>query len=187
MKKLVFILASLITAYPLYADEQAVFTQQSQEAIKAFSESLKGALLSAIKSGGPTQAITVCNVTAPLIASELSNKYGFNIARTSLKVRNPNNQADVWEKQGLNQFEIDKNKGASIDSLMISESVTQDGQQERRLLKAIPTGKLCLTCHGENIAPDVQAKLNTLYPDDKATGFKLGDIRGAFTIRKVVQ
>jgi len=49
-------------------------------------------------------------------------------------------------------------------------------------MKAIPTGEGCLKCHGQNIAPEITAKLKENYPDDKATGFKLGDVRGAFSI-----
>lgn len=186
MKKISIFIACLI-AQPVFADEQAKFLQQGQHAIQAFSEALKSALLSAMESGGPTEAVAVCKDVAPLIASELSNQYNFNIARTSLKVRNPNNVADVWEKAVLNQFENSKNQGAEIGDLKISELVTQGNQQERRLMKAIPTGQLCLTCHGENIEPTLQTRLQELYPDDEATGFKLGDIRGAFTIRKVIQ
>jgi hypothetical protein len=41
---------------------------------------------------------------------------------------------------------------------------------------------MCLGCHGKNIAPEVQAKLDELYPEDQATGFSEGDLRGAFVI-----
>ena len=49
-------------------------------------------------------------------------------------------------------------------------------------MKAIPTGELCLVCHGTQIAPQVLEKLDALYPRDEARGFSAGDIRGAFTI-----
>ena len=53
-------------------------------------------------------------------------------------------------------------------------------------MKAIPTGGVCLACHGENLAQGVQETITTLYPNDKATGFKSGDIRGAFVVTKVL-
>ena len=40
----------------------------------------------------------------------------------------------------------------------------------------------CLKSHGENIDTTVSAKLNELYPTDKAIGYKPGEVRGAFTI-----
>ena len=48
-------------------------------------------------------------------------------------------------------------------------------------MKAIPTAELCLACHGTKIDPVVAAKLTELYPRDQARGYKVGDIRGAFT------
>ena len=44
---------------------------------------------------------------------------------------------------------------------------------------------LCLRCHGEP-GPDISAEdlalIQRLYPQDKATGFKLGQLRGAWRI-----
>jgi hypothetical protein len=51
-------------------------------------------------------------------------------------------------------------------------------------MKAIPTGEICLACHGESISPDVATAIREAYPQDQATGFSLGDIRGAFTLSK---
>lgn len=189
MKYFVFLLcASLsLASYSVVADEQQQFQQQSKAAIKEFATTLKGALLTAMKSGGPTEAIQVCNQVAPTIAASLSKQYGFEIARTSLKVRNPDNKADCWEQKTLQQFEDRKQAGEEVSSLTFSENISRGENQEIRMMKAIPTGKVCLKCHGSNIAEPVQALLNTLYPDDQATGFALGDIRGAFTLRKTIQ
>ena len=38
----------------------------------------------------------------------------------------------------------------------------------------------------EQLTPAVIDKLKALYPDDKAVGYRPGDIRGAMTIRKPV-
>jgi len=48
-----------------------------------------------------------------------------------------------------------------------------------------PLEKLqCLKCHGEDIDPKVAAKLDALYPQDNARGYKVGQVRGAFTLKK---
>ncbi|MBL1319505.1 MAG: DUF3365 domain-containing protein [Methylophaga sp.] len=189
MKKLVCLSFTLLTlvSFSVVADEQKEFQIQSKAAIKEFASTLKGALVSAMKSGGPTEAIQVCNQVAPAIAATLSEKYGFEIARTSLKVRNPDNKADCWERKVLNQFEKRKQAGEEVKTLTFSETVTSDDGQEMRIMKAIPTGAVCLKCHGSNIAEPVQTSLSELYPEDQATGFSLGDIRGAFTIRKTIE
>ena len=53
-------------------------------------------------------------------------------------------------------------------------------------MRALPTQELCLGCHGtdDRLSPAVKARLAALYPDDKAVGYGLGQIRGAMTIKK---
>jgi len=65
-----------------------------------------------------------------------------------------------------------------------SEVVDVNGSKEFRFMKAIPTGGACLACHGETLSPELAEKVKTLYPQDLATGFMLGDIRGAFVVTK---
>jgi hypothetical protein len=65
-----------------------------------------------------------------------------------------------------------------------SEVAAIDGKQQFRFMKAIPTGALCLQCHGSNMSPEVSARLAELYPGDKATGYTEGDIRGAFVVTR---
>jgi hypothetical protein len=154
----------------------------SKKVVMEFMTSLKGELKAAMKAGGPVNAINVCHEKAPAIAAELSQKHGWKIARTSLKTRNPANSPDIWETKVLNDFEARKAKGEDVKPMAFFEAVDADGKQNFRFMKAIPTGEVCLKCHGTDIAPAVKAKLQELYPNDMATGFKLGDIRGAFTI-----
>jgi hypothetical protein len=49
-------------------------------------------------------------------------------------------------------------------------------------MRAIPTDALCLTCHGKTLAPDLAAAIARNYPGDQATGFELGQLRGAFSV-----
>jgi hypothetical protein len=182
--KSALLLAAVMASNTAIADQHLQFTQKSQHAIKEFASSLKKALKTEMSAGGPLEAINVCNQQAPLIADSLSRKYNMTIARTSLKVRNQNNQADEWEKKVLKQFEHLKQTGDPIESLVFSEAISGNSGMEMRMIKAIPTGQVCLTCHGDNIAEEVQAKITMLYPEDQATGFQLGDIRGAFTVKQ---
>ena len=135
-----------------------------------------------MREGGPGNAIQVCKNKAPEIAADMSQKHGWRVARTSLKLRNPQNEADAWEMNVLNEFEKRKAAGEEIKKLEFAEIVTTEGEKQFRYMKAIPTGKVCQECHGTNIAPDVEASLKQNYPRDNAKGFKEGDIRGAFTI-----
>jgi hypothetical protein len=53
-------------------------------------------------------------------------------------------------------------------------------------MRALPTVELCTQCHGaaDRLSPAVKAQLAQLYPDDRATGYAVGEIRGAMTLRK---
>jgi hypothetical protein len=104
------------------------------------------------------------------------------IARTSLKLRQPDNAPDEWETRQLQSFERRKAAGENPAGIEVGEYVQSGGKTLFRYMKAIPTGEVCLNCHGSALAPEVTAKLKELYPADAATGFKLGDLRGAFTI-----
>lgn len=154
---------------------------------KSFLGELKGALQAGMKEGGPVAAIGICNTKASLIADEQSKKFGWTLARTSLQNRSPNNAPDAWEKAVLKDFEKQKAAGADVMKLELAKIVEQDGQRQIRYMKAIPTGKLCLVCHGTEITADVDARLQELYPDDLARGYSEGDIRGAFSFTEVLK
>ncbi|MBC8270351.1 MAG: DUF3365 domain-containing protein, partial [Rhodospirillaceae bacterium] len=157
----------------------------SRAVIKDFFGSLKGELVDALTNGGPVNAIGVCNTQAPAIADAHSKAKGWGIARTSLKLRNQANAPDEWETPVLNDFEARKAKGEDTSKMEFAEVVETGGKKEFRYMKAIPTDeKPCLACHGGNISEEVAAKLDDLYPQDKARGYNAGDIRGAFTIRQ---
>lgn len=163
-------------------NEQAVEKKlelQAKGKIKQFSGELKTALVSAIQKDGLASAVAVCQDQAPEIAAKLSTD-GWTVARTSLKTRNAANVPDEWETLVLASFEEQAKAGEPISKL--SATHTSDG--DFRYMKAIPTGQLCLACHGSSVDPDLQKTINARYPHDTATGFALNDIRGAFTISK---
>ena len=41
---------------------------------------------------------------------------------------------------------------------------------------------LCLSCHGNVLAPEVANHIEEAYPDDQATGFEIGDLRGVYWV-----
>lgn len=68
--------------------------------------------------------------------------------------------------------------------LIKAEVVEEKGHKVFRMMKAIPTTEVCTKCHGETLAAPVAAKLDELYSADQARGYKVGDQRGAFTLKK---
>lgn len=158
--------------------------QEAMQLSQQFGKQLKSILQASIVTSGPVEAMRVCKISAPQIAYKLSQEKGWNIARTSHKVRNPNNAPDAWEKAIIEQWQDKMARGAPLANLQSSAIIQQNGQSVYRFMKAIPTGKLCLNCHGTTLSGPVQNALQDLYPDDQATGFKKGQLRGAFTLQK---
>ena len=159
----------------------------SRATVKEFMQSLKKELQAGMQDGGPVNAVGVCNLTAPGIANTYSVRHGWDVGRTSLRLRNPANAPDAWERSVLESFEQRKQAGEDPATMEYHEVVRQNGSKEFRYMKAIPTGKICLVCHGEQVDSVTKQRIDALYPDDQAIGFREGDIRGAFTITQPLQ
>jgi hypothetical protein len=151
---------------------------RSRELATSLQQSLGARLTAAISAGGPIGAIDVCKVEAPQIAAQLSAAAEARVGRTALKVRNSNNAPDSAARAVLERFELAWRGDPSTPPDMFS--VAADGSA--RYMRAIPTQALCVTCHGPALAPDVAAAIAARYPNDAATGFAVGDLRGAFVI-----
>lgn len=143
----------------MLAAKEALFTRLSSR------------LMEAIGSGGPSAAISVCKHEAPEIAKEVSAEQGLLIGRTGVRLRNPNNTAPKWAA-ALTEAKTDKPTFAKLS----------DGHAAALL--PIKLQGQCLMCHGptEQIAPVIQEQLSKLYPNDQATGFQEGELRGWFWI-----
>lgn len=176
--------ASTAAAADTTASATDALTSQATESIAAFASALKAELTAAMQEGGPLQAIDVCHVRAPIIAREISEQQGMTLSRVSLRNRNPANAPRRWQTAVLQEFEARRASGEDVAELSWKSTVPGPGGQEFRFMKAIPTAPVCLACHGESIAPPVAEKLAELYPDDAATGFREGDIRGAFVVTR---
>ncbi len=182
----VSIIAFTLVTPSLAADDLAQRAAAARKATQSMQSQLQKELKGAMKAGGPVNAIGVCKTRAPAIAANLSKEQNMKIGRTSLKLRNPANAPDAWERTVLQLFDLRKKNGENPANIEYYETVTSNGKKEFRYMKAIaiPEKAPCLMCHGEKLDDKVAAKLKELYPKDQATGFKTGDLRGAFTVRQ---
>ena len=98
-------------------------------------------------------------------------------------MRNPGNAPDDFERRVLEDFAVRIMAGTPPGTLEHSEIVTTNGVRTLRYMKPIMmVDQPCSVCHGGALADDVKAKVSALYPDDQATGFKPGELRGAFSV-----
>ncbi len=187
MKKLV--VAAMLCSLPfMVSADMDQYKAEAKQITGAFFEELKSELVKGMKAGGPVTAIGVCNSLAPVIAMKHSQTSGWDVGRTSLKLRNPGNAPDAWESGVLQKFEERRAGGEGPDTLAYAEIVEEGGDKYFRFMKGIvmpPAEKMpCLMCHGDNIDAKTAAMLDELYPQDEARGYKAGQVRGAFTLKK---
>lgn len=157
---------------------------QATTLVKEYATALQAALKDAMGASGPVGAISFCHDQAPQIAANISQSSGWTVGRTSLRVRNASSSPDEYETKAMEEFLDRIAKGEAVTNLVKGEIIQEKGAKVFRFVKAIPTTEVCLTCHGAKIKPEIKAKLDELYPGDKATGFGLGDMRGVFTLSK---
>ncbi len=149
-------------------------TAQSQGAILT-------KLSTAIQQKGIESAIIYCNTNISNIMDSLSHVYHCKIRRTSLKLRNtansPRNDDEVIMLQQLHENYVNHKTTQG-------RVVERDGKfiYYKPIIVMMNT---CLKCHGEpnqEISSNVLKKIQELYPNDQATGFKLNDFRGMWVV-----
>jgi hypothetical protein len=140
-------------------------------------KTLGGTLMKQVATNGAVAALEFCNLEALPITDSVASTYNVVIQRISEKNRNPknalNSQLDIqiWEAYLNNEANG------------IIQKTDESGKTVfyKPIKMAMET---CLNCHGniETIKPQVAEKIKELYPNDKATGFSMNDLRGMWKV-----
>ena len=184
------VLISLMLVSPaLFAGDNssAEREQAAQKVAQQFMKQLGGHLKKEMKSNGPVAAIKVCKDVAPTIANELSLENGWRVTRVTTKTRNSMlGTPDKWERETLTAFETRAAKGEDYGTMKHSEAVDEAGKSYFRFMKPLAVQPVCLKCHGSNeqIPDMVKVELDKQYPYDQARNYKIGDLRGAISIKQ---
>lgn len=125
-----------------------------------------------MQRGGPIAAIDVCAQAAPRLAKEASSR-DLEVGRSALKLRNPDNAARPWLVPLM--AELAQLASAEGSTRVIPIAAHRAGYAEAIVLKP-----QCAVCHGNAIAPELSSAIQARYPQDRATGFEPGQLRGVF-------
>lgn len=169
------------------ADDMRRYLEDGRNVATKFARDLGGELRRELEATGPLRSIIVCKFSAPEVASSLSRMTGWRVSRVSLRTRNPAlGQPDAWEHRVLVDFDRRAQSGEKPESIEFGEVVTEPGGVFFRYMKALPVDRMCLQCHGpaDSLSGSVKERLATDYPFDRATGYSLGQIRGAVTVKR---
>jgi len=166
--------------------ETSRLKSQAEIKIATYNHQLKTTLKANIELGGLKRGLAGCNSVAKNMAVQ-STTGGWNLARTSLKIRNPENAPTPWEKSQLETFATSFENGKPIEQLKV-ERLSSIGTNKIRYkyMKGIKAEAVCMNCHGSNLSSDVKSHLNQQFPNDLAVGYKVGDLMGAFVLEKTI-
>lgn len=144
-----------------------------------FQTQLQGELQKAIAAGGTKGAIEVCGRVSPEMEARLAAERGVLFRRISDRPRNPDHAADEWERAQLERWRAEL--AAGDEPAPVHE---RRSEGLRVMAPIVLRNATCLKCHGapESIDAATRAAILQRYPADQAVGYKLGDLRGAFSL-----
>lgn len=138
-------------------------------------------LQNAMMEGGVQHAISFCNVNAMPIVDSLSKYHSVTIRRVSFKTRNPTDQPEDIERTLLEAYEFQWK-----DSIPLNDNVQRLNDDRYLFTKPIfVDNALCLACHGTSdngLLKETDDFIKSEYPEDQATGYEIGDLRGMWSI-----
>jgi len=149
-------------------------TEKGMMHIDGFMGSLKPTLDGLLKSDPKhTTALGACSAMAMGMTDDYNQQVNdVKIRRTALKYRNKKNKPDSADTLVMERF---------LASGDFKKPLVIDAGDHYRVYKALPTKASCTICHGaiEQMSPEVVKMIQRRYPKDLATGFKVGEFRGA--------
>ncbi|MBD3749513.1 MAG: DUF3365 domain-containing protein [Sphingobacteriales bacterium] len=156
--------------------------EQGKEIAMQAKAALSENLLAAIKAKGVANAVTFCSTKAISITDSVGKLVNAKIRRVSDKNRNPNNAANKEELAYIMEVKNSIAKNLPLKPKLLSTSNSNIGYYP------ILTNKTCLQCHGSkdmDIAKNTLSNIKSIYPKDKATGYKEGELRGIWVIEMI--
>lgn len=173
-------LAFALTSPALALTDAEVIERGKKIAAEAFA-TLSQELVKAMAEGGTAKALPVCHQKAAKLAEELGKKHDAEVRRVTHKARNPKNRATDAEMRILDDYAARIAAGEAPKPLVVREEVKRAVFHAPILLAM----DICLKCHGDpskDMVPEDLALIRSLYPEDAATGFHLGQLRGMWRI-----
>lgn len=148
----------------------------SSELIEKLGKKLK----QEIETGGLVKAAKFCNANAMTLTEEVSlhQHEGISLKRISLQERNAANAPTEDERKALESLQ------EFLTHQKLPEYFVEERERVYKYYKPlIITKELCLACHGE-IEKDSELSrfMDEHYPQDKAKGYKMGELRGAVVV-----
>lgn len=178
--KNIMLLGTLAIASILAGEENhALIMQKGEKAATALVQKLGGELKAKMQSAGPVEAVKFCSNHALSLTEQTGIQEGVKIRRVTLNERNPVNAPTPSERALLQEWTKKVQSGEPIQPKLIENKKDQFTYYKPLLIN----NDVCLKCHGTLEAESALAKaIKETYPNDRATGYKMGDLRGMIAV-----
>lgn len=165
---------------PIPAETRQAVVDLGSEAARELGAKLIARLQAKLAEEGPAGAVEFCSVEGLPLTAEVSREIGFEVKRTSSRIRNPANAPDSLERAALDHFEEAVAAGDSLPPALVQRTAEGD----YRHYQPLRVQPFCLQCHGsqEDLGEGVARILEERYPEDRATGYSAGDFRGLIRV-----
>lgn len=167
-------------------EEKTKYSNELSSYAVEYMSNLKGVLIKNMQEGGPLKAVNVCSDTAMDMTNSFNELKGVKVKRVSFKNRNVENVPDDFEKEALNYFENLHTSGKIDKETNFLKKIDTESGPLVRFAKPILVEAPCLNCHGSEtqISEQVKGVITQKYPNDKAQGYEVGDLRGLISVSK---
>ena len=140
-------------------------------------DALRSTLARTFAAGGVVATeSTFAQVCKPVKAEamKVAKANGWSFAQLAERNRNPENALDAEGRRSFRQLQRDP----ALMGLVLRTSM--NGARGVRYVRRIAVENACLACHGARDARPEFVKKG--YPNDRAFGFRAGDLRGIYSI-----
>lgn len=186
MKYSTLLLSSVMLSVSLNAQETSKeqTVQIGEKVSAALVQKLGGELKAQMAKNGPVAALGFCSSQAMTLTKEVSDTTHYSVKRVTLHERNPQNRANAQESRILSAWQ---NKLKEAQPLPAYE-IDSDGTIDHFYKPIFINNEACLKCHGAvDQGSEIGKAIQAAYPTDKATGYKMGDLRGMIAVDIPIQ
>ncbi len=159
--------------------ENLPFAERGLQYALATKKVLGKNLMGKIEKEGTVTALKFCNTKAYPLTDSMAVSLNAKIKRVSDKTRNPNNKANKKELEYISIFKSD------VLNDKESEPIVVENSEHVNVYYPIKTNGMCLQCHGNmnaQITPKTISAILNLYPNDKAVGYGINQVRGIWNV-----
>lgn len=158
-------------------EELRPLVEQADLVMVEIQSALLRELSRALAQGDPGSAVQSCHIDALAATQRVAGRHDvLGAGRTSHRLRNPANEARDWAVPFIEDHA--GRRARDVDGFVV------DLGNRVGVLRPVTQQPLCGSCHGPaaRLQPAVKEILAVRYPDDRATGFEPGDIRGWYWV-----